>query len=62
MISCEWLRYILNPDFLNRCHEQFAQWHIDMKMNMENVQTHMTAQINANIKIYSFYSSNVEDI
>ena len=33
-----------------------------MKMNMENVQTHMTAQINANIKIYSFYSSNVEDI
>lgn len=33
-----------------------------MKINMENVQTHMTAQINANIKIYSFYSSNVEDI
>lgn len=29
---------------------------------MENVQTHMTAQINANIKVYSLYSSNVEDI
>ena len=25
------------------------------KINMQNIHTHMTAQINANIKIYSFF-------